>query len=67
MFIKTTCISIQLRVNVLKKACNMEINISSFVDIELRRYIALIEGEVGIKTVKDAGNGIRTRVTSLGS
>jgi hypothetical protein len=67
MFMKTTCISIQLRVNVLKKACNMEINISSFVDIELRRYIALIEGEVGIKTVKDAGNGIRTRVTSLGS
>ena len=45
----------------------MEINISSFVDIELRRYITLIEGEVGIKTVKDAGNGIRTRVTSLGS
>jgi hypothetical protein len=67
MFMKTTCISIQLRVNVLKKACNMEINISSFVDIELRRYIALIEGEVGIKTIKDAGNGIRTRVTSLGS
>jgi hypothetical protein len=67
MFMKTTCISIQLRVNVLKKACNMEINISSFVDIELRRYITLIEGEVGIKTVKDAGNGIRTRVTSLGS
>ncbi len=59
--------TITISKDLLKKAREKEINISSFVDIELRRYIALIDSGVSNKTVKDAGNGIRTRVTSLGS
>ena len=59
--------TITISKDLLKKAREKEINISSFVDIELRRYLALIEGGVSNKKESDAGNGIRTRVTSLGS
>ena|GEM_PF-4088520 len=37
--------TITISKDLLKKARDMEINISSFVDLELRRYIALIEGK----------------------
>ena len=59
--------TITISKDLLKKAREKEINISSFVDIELRRYLALIEGRVSTKKSLDAGNGLRTRVTSLGS
>ncbi len=38
--------TITISKDLLKKAREKEINISSFVDIELRRYIAFIEGNV---------------------
>ena len=53
--------------DLLEKAREMHIPISGFIDIELRRYLALIEGRVSTKEDSDAGTGIRTRVTSLGS
>jgi post-segregation antitoxin (ccd killing protein) len=62
--IRTT---ITINKDLLKKAQKYNISISSFLDIELRRYIALIENGVRNKEGSDAGNGIRTRVTSLGS
>ena len=37
--------TITISKELLKKARKHEINISSFLDIELRRYIALIEGK----------------------
>ena len=37
--------TITISKDVLKKAREKEINISSFVDIELRRYLALLEGK----------------------
>ena len=47
--------TITISKDLLKKAREMEINISSFVDIELRRYIALISS--------NEPRGIRTLVT----
>ena len=37
--------TITISKDLLKQAREKEINISSFVDIELRRYLALIEGK----------------------
>jgi hypothetical protein len=62
-----TRITITIRKDLLKNACEKEINISSFVDIELRKYLAFVENGLYLKKEFDAGNGIRTRVTSLGS
>ena len=42
--------TITISKDLLKKARENEVNISSFVDIELRRFIALIEG----KTINDS-------------
>ena len=49
--IRTT---ITISKDLLKKAREKEINISSFVDIELRRYLALIEGN----TTRNSSNGL---------
>ena len=43
----------------LKKAREKEVNISSFVDIELRRFLALIEG----KTINDSSHSGREKAS----
>ncbi|MCK4830174.1 type II toxin-antitoxin system CcdA family antitoxin, partial [bacterium] len=43
MCLKHGSYGITISKDLLKKAREKEINISSFVDIELRRYLALIE------------------------
>jgi len=45
MCLKHGSYGITISKDLLKKAREKEINISSFVDIELRRYLALIEGK----------------------
>ena len=46
--------------DLLKKARENEVNISSFVDIELRRFIALIEG----KTINDSSHSGREKTSN---
>ena len=67
--IRTT---ITINKDLLKKAKEHNISISSFLDIELRRYIALIEGKQSNSTSSlilnkksSAGAGNRTRAVSL--
>ncbi len=45
--------------DLLKKARDNEVNISSFVDIELRRFLALIEG----KTINGTSHSGREKTT----
>lgn len=54
--IRTT---ITISKDLLQKAREKEINISSFLDIELRRYIALIDsnGPTGIRTPVSGSEG----------
>jgi hypothetical protein len=57
--------TITISKDLLKKARDNEVNISSFVDIELRRFLALIEG----KTINDSShsgkeNTIQKHMTS---
>ncbi len=54
-----TCITIEDEV--FNKAKGMGINISSFLDIELRRYLALIEG----KALNHLSNNQDNRACSL--
>jgi hypothetical protein len=45
--------TITISKDLLEKARKKEINISSFLDIELRRYLAFIEGNVSSSTSSD--------------
>lgn len=51
--------TITISKNLLKKAREQEVNISSFVDIELRRFLALIEG----KTINDSSHSGREKTS----
>ena len=55
-----TRITITISKDLLKKARDKEVNISSFVDIELRRFLALIEG----KTINDSSHSGREKTSS---
>jgi post-segregation antitoxin (ccd killing protein) len=61
--------TITISKDLLKKAREKEINISSFVDIELRRYLALIEERKtndNFQPIKKSTiNSIRQEVDSL--
>jgi post-segregation antitoxin (ccd killing protein) len=52
--------TITISKDLLKKAREKEVNISSFVDIELRRYLALTEGKIHSETEQDGLGRIRT-------
>jgi hypothetical protein len=51
--------TITISKDLLKKARDNEVNISSFVDIELRRFLALIEG----KTINDSSYSGKEKIS----
>ena len=48
--------SMRIEEELLRKAKKHGINVSAFLDIELRKYIALIEGKLGNNPSKDLIN-----------
>ena len=61
-------LNLLIEADLIQKAKDNGLVISKFLENKLQEYFTFIDAVSKLNTtVKDAGNGIRTRVTSLGS